>query len=303
MPYPIPNEHERRALFAWLKQASSLTAWRRLYSYHQAFVDVMGDVYKQEQQRGGLSTIPAAQYARVLSDHDAFAASLDRLQNGDRRCFDYLGARGHFTQGLLSAQGVHDMYLGEQYGRNGFDLASSPRWPEIKQALDNCLSALTDIGVVLQQRHTDVPAPIWQLGTYFYHNYPVLIKALLQRDDLPEVPLAEPEVLVATGSNIPCYGIWEPVQTTNQQDMLSKLRFRRPQPGEVVAIDGCMNYLHADAAAPTIAFPEDGQRREGRPTVWRLLWKDDRYGKNGIPDEEKDYVFVQPVEGETLFRD
>jgi Immunity protein 71 len=46
MPYPLPTEHERRALFAWLKQASSLSAWRRLYTFNQAFVDVVCDVLR-----------------------------------------------------------------------------------------------------------------------------------------------------------------------------------------------------------------------------------------------------------------
>jgi len=63
-----------------------------------------------------------------------------------------------------------------------------------------------------------------------------------------------------------------------------------------------MNYLQGGSPAPTIDFPEDGQRREGRPTTWRLVWRDDRYGPNPIPEEESRYVFVQPVPGEVLFR-
>ena len=54
MPYVIPTDHERRALFAWLRQASSLTAWRRLYSYHQAFVDSVSKAYEDEQKTPGL---------------------------------------------------------------------------------------------------------------------------------------------------------------------------------------------------------------------------------------------------------
>jgi hypothetical protein len=63
-----------------------------------------------------------------------------------------------------------------------------------------------------------------------------------------------------------------------------------------------MNYLQGGSPAPTIDFPEDGQRREGRPTTWRLVWRDDRYGPNPIPEQESRYVFVQPVPGEVLFR-
>jgi hypothetical protein len=62
-----------------------------------------------------------------------------------------------------------------------------------------------------------------------------------------------------------------------------------------------MNYLHADFEAPTIAFAEDSPRHDGRPTTWRLVWCDDRYGKIPIPEEESHYVFVRPVPGEVLF--
>src|SRR4051812_34642208 len=167
MAYPLPTERERRALFGWLEQASSLTAWRRLYTYHQAFVDAVRSVYEEEQRTLGLhQTIPTEWYARLLHSHDAFAGALERLKNGDRRCFEFLGARGHFSEGLFSVKWWQDMYGGFIYGRNGFDVADSPRWPEIEKAMHDCLAALSDIGVVLQKRHTDVPAPIRQMPTY-----------------------------------------------------------------------------------------------------------------------------------------
>ena len=53
MPYPRPTDPERCALFCWLKQASSVTAWRRLYSYHQRFVDAVQSVYEEEQDGCG----------------------------------------------------------------------------------------------------------------------------------------------------------------------------------------------------------------------------------------------------------
>ena len=62
-----------------------------------------------------------------------------------------------------------------------------------------------------------------------------------------------------------------------------------------------MNYLQGDFEAPTIAFKEDTPRRDGRPTTWRLVWRDDRYGNEPTPEEESRYVFVRPVAGEALF--
>jgi hypothetical protein len=307
MPYAIPTEHERRALFAWLKQASSLTAWRRLYSYHQGFVDAVTSVYEDEQKTPGASlSIPTEWYARLLHSHDAFAASLERLRRGDRRCFAFLGARGHFNEGIFSVKWWQDMYMGSYSGRNGWPPADSPRWPEIEKAIHDCLAALTELGLVLQQRMIDKPAPIEQMRRFLVQAFSSLPKHLLSQPSLPPVPAVRSEILVPTGAVVPHYGIWEPVRISAASGVRSTpggisyaLPGSRTVEGRV--LDGCMNYLHGDFEAPTIRFQEDGQRKEGRPTAWRLVWRDDRYGDQPIPEEESHYVFVQPVPGEVLF--
>ena len=309
MPYPIPTDHERRALFGWLKQASSLTAWRRLYSHHQVFVDAVAKAYVDEQSTPGMKlTIPTDWYADVLRSHDAFYAALERLARGDRRCFTYLGASGHFSQGLLHVEWWQDMYYGGFVGRNGFEPENSPHWPEIEKAMHQCLAALSDISVVLQPRGMDAPAPISEMGDYYSLPASSLIKHWASQSVLPAVPSAVvPEVLVATGKMIPCYGIWEPVRMGRRADagrtsggQTYALADSREVDGR--SLDGYMNYLHADFAAPTIEFEEDGPRNDGRPAMWRLVWGDDRYGEKPIPEEETQYVFVQPVLGEVLFK-
>jgi Immunity protein 72/Immunity protein 71 len=302
MPYIVPTEHQRRALFGWLKQSSSLTAWRRLYSYNQAFVDAVRGAYEEEQRTSGMpQTIPTQWFARVLQSHDAFEAALQRLQNADRRCFDFLGARGHFNEGLRAVTWWEDMYGGSFDGRNGFGPDAGPHWPEILKTIHDCLAALSDIDAVLQERHTDVPAPIDTVNDIPDQRESSLIKWWLTQTNLPPVPVLETELLVRTGRNIPHYGIWEPVQVTRPLSIIDRFRSLPLPPPEGRPLDGCMNYLQGGSAAPTIDFPEDGQRREGRPTTWRLLWRDDRYGPNPIPEEESHYVFVQPVPGEVLF--
>jgi hypothetical protein len=306
MPYPIPTEHDRRAIFAWLKQASSLSAWRRLYAYNQAFVDVVQDVYEHEQKTPGMAqTIPTGWYASALQSHDAFSAALDRLQRADRRCFVFLGARGHFSQGLLEVKWWQDMYSGSFSGRNGFGVEASPRWPEIESTMHECLAALSDIGVVLQQQFTDVPAPIDGMDAYLSQRHSSLIKHWHAQPSLPPVPAVTDEVLVPTGQVIPCYGIWEPVRVgANPPHAASGVPVPLPESRNVDGrlLDGCMNYLHGDFAAPTIGFPEDNTRGEGRSTTWRLVWRDERYGENPVPEDEAKYVFIRPVPGEVLFR-
>jgi hypothetical protein len=83
----------------------------------------------------------------------------------------------------------------------------------------------------------------------------------------------DPQVYVKTRHIITEYGIWEPVDSKGGK------------------IDGPMNYLHGGQPAPTIAFANDGQRGEGRPTLWHLLWVDNRYGTKPIPAEETTYRF------------
>jgi hypothetical protein len=308
MPYPIPSEHERRALFAWLKQASSLAAWRRLYSYHQVFVDVVTSVYEQEQNTVGVrQTIPTQWYASVLQCHDAFAKALERLMRGDRRCFAFLGAPGHFSEGIREVEWWQDMYGGSFSGRNGWSPADSPRWPEIEKAMHECLAALVDIGLVLQQRVIDAPAPIARMGIYLVQAGSSLPKHLLSQSSLPPVPAVRTEILVPTGAVVPFCGIWEPVRMgapSGAQTTGTGIGYTLPDSRVVEGrvLDGCMNYLHGDFDAPTIRFQEDDPRKNGRPTTWRLVWRDDRYGESTIPEEESNYVFVQPVPGEVLFR-
>lgn len=308
MPYPLPTDHERRVLFAWLKQASSLTAWRRLYTLNQLFVDAVTVAYEDEQKTpGAVKTIPTDWYARVVRGQAAFLASLERLEGGDRRCFAFLGAPGHFSEGLLQVKWWQDMYYGVHVGRNGFDVETSPHWPQIATVMHDCLAALSDIGVVLQQRFTDVPAPITDVSGYLAYDESSLIKYLNSQSVLAAVPRSVPEVLVPTGQTIPCYGIWEPVRIghpASAQMTPKGLPYTLVASREVDGrtVDGCMNYLQADFAGPTIAFQEDGQREEGRPTTWRLVWRDDRYGDNPIPAEEQSYVFVRPVAGEVTFK-
>jgi hypothetical protein len=68
-----------------------------------------------------------------------------------------------------------------------------------------------------------------------------------------------------------------------------------------------MNYLHGGAIArqatqlfkvsvsdPNYYTAHNGFGFEVKDVTWRLLWRDDRYEDGTIPEEEKDYLFVEP---------
>lgn len=54
-----------------------------------------------------------------------------------------------------------------------------------------------------------------------------------------------------------------------------------------------MNYLHGGSVAPEIGV-ETGTDNINLCTMWRLLWRDDRYVNGTIPEEDADYRFTKP---------
>jgi len=151
-----------------------------------------------------------------------------------------------------------------------------------------CLAAYYKLQAVVEPRELDVPAKIESIDYLLDPRLKpsaTILRDFVAQPSLPEVPVVEPPVLVRTGRSIPCTGIFEPMAPDGQRgDILDMAR--RWFACKELRIDGCMNYLCRDSPAPTIAFPEDGMRKDGRPTTWRLIWEDDRYGSHGIPADE-----------------
>lgn len=276
-----PTSAERQMLFHWLKQSSSYTAWSRLLSREKVFSAAVERAYKEDKlhpRPDGKELLPSSWVRDVFTDESAFESALQRLRRGDRRCFLFLGAPGHFSQGITSLRWWENMDGRERYaGGAEFSPNQSPLWPEIEKAMKSALHLLSDIESVLQTRHTDVPAPVDNLDAYEPDFWPMLARWVPADPALARVPdPPDPAVYMKTGQTITTFGIWEPVN------------------GKGGDLDGPMNYLHGGHAAPTIGFANDGQRGEGRSTWWRLLWADERYGNQPIPDEEREYQVGLP---------
>jgi hypothetical protein len=116
----------------------------------------------------------------------------------------------------------------------------------------------------------------------------------------PALPLApEFEVTITSGKEIPITGIWlpEPVQPYSVKERNS---------WRIASETYCMNYLVQGVSAPEMTCqelellwfkddaPYESQNRPDvrlrQPVIWKLLWADDRYGENGIPANEVDYL-------------
>jgi hypothetical protein len=48
----LPSELERQQIFYWLKKLSSLTAWRRIFEYYQAWAEVTEKSVRQADNNG-----------------------------------------------------------------------------------------------------------------------------------------------------------------------------------------------------------------------------------------------------------
>jgi hypothetical protein len=305
MAYPIPTERERVALFRFLKQHSSYSAWAMMEPHFKAWIDeatrikplaVCTQLYEDKPREA----LYDSDLRLMLTCFAAFVEALAKLKRGDRAVFKWLGygaGLGYFCE-ALRAMSVWETASERERRGEYLPLAETDYWTSFKAYFETFRSATGNGSFALEARHTDVPAPLYDItplnGTSAYTVRPFTphpVFAALMARDLPPVPCPPEEVIIKTGDNIPFYGIWEPVKL-NLSSGFAGL-FKKPVlPADgKFEIEGCMNYLHAGSPAPTIAFEGDSPRKQGRPTIWRLLWRDERYSDGVVPDEEKDYVF------------
>lgn len=298
MPYRPPTAQERKTYFWFIKQASSLKAWSQVFEQYAQLIESIDQIHDPDS---GPKSFPTEEYIPALKCQGAMRRALERLQKGDRRCFKWLLAPGHFSEGVRMVDYWWEQYnAGLQGGHSGpFYLSFWYFWDDLYKVILKCRASYQRHACVLQPRYTDVPAFFEsaerELGLdgssgrtslcWFHQHHP----------NLPEVPkpsLSRAPVVISTGDQVPEYGIWEPYNCSPED--LHFILSNNQSPGDVLSRyrDGCMNYLHAHDPAPTIGFPEDDLARKGKATTWLLIESDERYLDALIPDEEESYKFV-----------
>ncbi len=289
----IPNDEERRRIFYMLKKNSSYTAWARVGKFHDQWMAVYTKAYEEARASNRDEYFFwENRYIKDCANYKGYAECLARLKKGDKRPFKFLGRFGYFYQALLPSHCWSTDIMRFEWGENELEETASPFWSEFDTALRQlCVEA--ELNYILEDRYTDVPAPIGLRGfrgPNFLRNRTVLPDGKLP--PVPDAPL--PLRIIQTGDTVPCSGIWEPVKVEMSSGLMGM--FKKPQIPDSgdLELDGTMNYLHVDSPAPTIAFEADSLRRDGRPTFWKLLWRDDRYEDGTIPPEEADYQFRCP---------
>jgi hypothetical protein len=114
--------------------------------------------------------------------------------------------------------------------------------------------------------------------------------------EFPALPVSSDTITLLSGEEAPVTGIWlvEPIS----EDPISTEMLCVSEGRETY----CLNFMRQGTVAPKMISEEEHllvMEKDYRPipadrTVrWRLLWKDERYGPNGIPDEEKDYLRIE----------
>ncbi|MBU1364575.1 MAG: hypothetical protein KKE51_12220 [Gammaproteobacteria bacterium] len=290
----IPDDEERRRIFYMLKKNSSYTAWARVGKFYDQWMAVYTKAYEEARASNRDEYFFwENRYIKDCANYKGFAECLSRLKKGDKRPFKFLGRFGYFYQGLLPSDSWSTRIMRFEWGETEIDEVASPLWNEFVSALNIAGLAERELDYILEGRHTDEPAP---LGLHGFRGPNFLRdQTVLPDGELPLVFDAPPPLrIIQTGDTAPCSGIWEPVKVEMSSGLLGM--FKKPQIpncGEL-ELDGTMNYLHVDSPAPTIAFEADAPNGKGRPTFWKLLWRDDRYEDGTIPAEEAEYQFRCP---------
>ncbi|RBK38423.1 Imm71 family immunity protein, partial [Xanthomonas oryzae] len=284
----LPNELERRQMFYQLKKESSFTAWNRMLELYQAWADVTERSVREADAKGWLekSGISESDYVSILKGLAHQEEGVRRLRKGDKRVFKF-DANGEFVMGHRTVSYWLELVWRIKIGENGINEALTPLWDEFRTRLDDVANLRSEIwGDIIEGRYFEDPAPNIY-GRWFQEN----VSKMHFPPVIPDVPDPVENTLVATGTRIPCSGIWEPVDAPKPKKFSL---FSKPDvPSGFLPYIAAMNYLHGGSAAPK-ASQEIEDDVLNIDVVWRLIWRDDRYEDGTIPDEEAGYVFMQP---------
>ncbi|WP_332851762.1 Imm71 family immunity protein [Duganella sp. S19_KUP01_CR8] len=283
----LPSDLHRQQIFYWLQRVSSVTAWRRILGYYEAWATATENSVREADENGwnDQTSLPQAEYALVLKCLAHCEEGVNRLAKGDKRVFRF-DANGEFAMAQRMIFHWAEMLSRIELGENVIK-ENTPLWAEFCEALTSAGQAWQECAQhILEPHYLDEPGL-----TYYGPWLEAELKTMSFPSELESVPDPIDNTFVRTNEYTPCTGIWEPVDLP-KPPFLSLLT-RAPKPQPPFKIVGAMNYLHGGSKAPQIKIQtEDGSFP--CDTTWRLLWRDDRYKDGSLPEEESHYTFTQP---------
>ncbi|QBG99188.1 Imm71 family immunity protein [Xanthomonas oryzae] len=284
----LPNDLERRQMFYQLKKESSFTAWNRMLELYQAWADATERSVREADAKGWLekSGIKELDYVGILKGLAHQEEGVRRLRKGDKRVFKF-DANGEFVMADRQVSHWIECVWRVEVGEMNINREMTPLWHEFSECLEKLRHLGNEIWAdIIEGRYFEDPAHNIY-GEWFQKN----VSRMHFPPVIPDVPNPVENTLVATGTRIPCSGIWEPVDAPKPKKFSL---FSKPDvPSGFLPYIAAMNYLHGGSAAPK-ASQEIEDDVLNIDVVWRLIWRDDRYEDGTIPDEEAGYVFMQP---------
>lgn len=286
----IPDDAERYRIFAYLKRASSLTAWRYGLRMCTQFTQAYERVAKKAEGKtvmilGQPSVLLHPQeLGFALRGQAAFVEAVKRLERGDRFCFRYAEALGHFFEGFRGYDCHMSMVQGHMMGHATFPIVESELYPELDEASQGIGYFANAHRVVLEPQYYE-PAAVESASS---------LKDVPEYMHLPEsgdVPTPSKEVLVHTKSRVPYHGIYEPVKFEMVRSMWRLFGQAATNENTVFEKQGWLNYLTAGSKAPPLRVDMGDVYTHTTNTVWRLIWKDERYVNGVVPEEESSYGY------------
>lgn len=289
----LPSDMERGKIFYWLKKLSSLAAWKRILNFYRAWAETAATSLRIAEERGwgNQTSLDSSEYLLILKHLAHCEEGVRRLSKGDKRVFKF-DANGKFVMADRILSHWSEMLMRIDLGENSIKEKYTPHWEQFQTTLTHACQAWGECASeILEPRYVGEP------GLTMYGRW--IKKEFLTMpfpDHLPAVPDPFDNVFIRTNDWTPCSGIWEPIDAPKGSEAtLRSLFSRTPKPQPPYKIVGTMNYLHGGSQAPQMTIETEKDTYD-LYTTWRLLWRDDRYLDNTIPDEEANYKFTTPKE-------
>ena len=297
------TDDERRKVFWLLRKYSSYTAWKALAEAYYAFSDAWM-VAMRKADDADIDEFNQNATKDILDGRIGFEKGMAALKTGHRNVWR-LGRVGYAGWGHLQkssdamdfVQRIMDPveYVFEWMKNKDQVLAANAALQDIRFGQESVMEPMEGNAARMAPWNalaTSHPAYGFPMNDPKHLNFPAL---------LPELPSSS-GIVVDTGTEVLVDGIYEPewgeIESLAGSGLLGKIKLALVgKPSLIESADevigprrehsGCMNYLLANALAPTY---RDSELDKPMPVTWRLIWKDERYLDGVIPPEEADYL-------------
>lgn len=280
------TDDDRKKIFWLLKKYSSYTAWKALGDAFQAFTDSW-----EFAVRNATPPLDSDDFwVEALKDFwkgcEIFDKGLALLIKGDR----YIFRRKHNWIAYEKLSYARKLMEPEEYEHHWMKNKNEV-FSTYEQAINLIhIFLISELEDPIQQRAQLTSIDVFESNRYPFDAAPIQFNF---PPALAEVP--DPSnITIDTGKEVTITGIWEPEwpDVDGKSGLLKNVvsLFAAPTPANVQK--GCMNYLIAGTTAPLYQDTEKGAKMSVR---WRLVWEDTRYQDGIVPDEEQDYLRINPI--------